>query len=289
MRIAFLADIHGNLPALEAVVADLAVQSPDAVYLVGDQINRCPWSNEVLDLVGDKGWPAIYGNHELVIRMLATPHEPNRFDDRVRFPDLWWTLVRLGPQRLATIQQLPAERQLQFDSAPSVHIMHGVPGDPFRGFFLSTEAAEMAAELENIREQVIICGHTHQPLHRKVGKKLVLNGGSVGISYTGDPRAHYLLLSQSGANWTPIFRRVEYPIAEVSAAFDYYELDEAFGPLTSMFLRTVETAQPWTSDFGHWLNSQSIDLYRDLERAVAVYERDHGPGQWSFLQEQISD
>ena len=51
MRVAFLADIHGNLPALEAVLRDLAHQAPDAVYLVGDQINRCPWNNEVLDLL----------------------------------------------------------------------------------------------------------------------------------------------------------------------------------------------------------------------------------------------
>ena len=108
MRIAFLADIHSNLPALEAVVQDLASQAPDAIYLVGDQVNRCPWPNEVMDLLGGQGWPAIYGNHDLVVGNLDTAETRTAFADRSRFPCLWWTAEVLQPEHLQTLRALPA-------------------------------------------------------------------------------------------------------------------------------------------------------------------------------------
>ncbi|MEZ4582430.1 MAG: metallophosphoesterase family protein [Caldilineaceae bacterium] len=108
LRLAFLADIHGNLPALEAVLADVRAQSPDAVYLVGDQINRCPWHNEVLDLLDIYGWPAIAGNHELVIGIIGTPHNYPPFTDRNRFAVLWWTWETLAPRHLRAIRTLPS-------------------------------------------------------------------------------------------------------------------------------------------------------------------------------------
>src|SRR5688500_2755152 len=101
MRIAVLADIHSNLPALEAVHADLRGMAPDLVLLAGDQVNRCPWPNEVMALIEDEGWPAILGNHELVISNLGTPDGHPLFNDRQRFADLWWTLEELTPEHLA--------------------------------------------------------------------------------------------------------------------------------------------------------------------------------------------
>lgn len=288
MRIAFMADIHGNLPALEAAVADLSTQSPDAVYLVGDQINRCPWSNEVLDLIADRGWPAIYGNHELVLRMLAEPHEPSRFDDRNRFPDLWWTMERLGARRLATISDYPAARRLGFGYGHPIHLVHGVPGDPFRGFYFESSDSDLLADLSGVSEDVLVCAHTHQPLYRTIGRKKILNGGSVGIPYNGDPRAQYLVLTLVGDCWIPKYRRVEYDVSAVREGFREKKLSDALGPLAEINLRTIETAQPWTSDFAHWLNRQSRELHSNLERALEIYELTHGPGQWSFLQENHS-
>ena len=282
-RIAFLADIHGNLPALEAVLEDIASQSPDAVFLAGDQINRCPWSNEVMDIIEGMGWQAIYGNHELVLRRLAEPHDLVPFDNRRRFPDLWWTLPRLGPHRLDAIRNLPPELALDFGEGAPIRLIHGVPGDPFRGVFLDTDANVIAQAFRDVQEPLVVCGHTHQPLRRSVQRWEILNGGSVGIPYNGDPRAQYLLLSRANDSWTPIYRRVEYPLESVRQGFLQYDLNTEYGPLASIYLRTVETGEPWASDFGHWMNSQPSEVQRDLERAVGIYERTHGPGKWSFL------
>ncbi len=135
MRIAILADIHGNLPALEAVVADLRVQGVDAVYLAGDQISRVPWHNEVMDFIADAGWPAIYGNHDLVIGQLETDACRPPFTDRQRFASLYWTQETLTPQHLETVRALPATLRLAWPSLPPVRIWHGTPNNPFGGIF----------------------------------------------------------------------------------------------------------------------------------------------------------
>jgi predicted phosphodiesterase len=298
MRIAFLADIHGNLPALEAVVADLKKQAPDAVYLVGDQINRCPWTNEVLDLIADKGWTGICGNHELVVRHLAKPHSPIVFDNRKRFVDLWWTVERLDDRHLAAIEELPEELELEFDGCEAVRIVHGVPGDAFRGIFPGTEPEQVAAMLENVVEPIVVCGHTHRPLQRTyqrsdgdrshVGAHFVVNGGSVGIPYNGDARAQYVLLTNDGGRWAPLYRRVEYPLDAIRAAFGRSDLTEAYGPLTEIHLRTVETALPWSSDFQYWLGHERPDLQENLTEALAVYEHSHGPGRWYFQEALVA-
>lgn len=282
MRVAFLADIHGNLPALEAVAADIDKQAPDAVYLVGDQVNRCPWSNEVMDLVADRGWPAIRGNHEAVLTWLAKPHDTSPFDNRTRFPDLWWTLEQLGMRRLRAIADWPEDMRIDLDGSAPIRVIHGVPGNPFRGLFVETESHDIADALQDVAEEFVVCGHTHRPLHRTVGHWTILNGGSVGIPYNGDPRAQYLMLSSERDTWISEYRRVTYPVASVREAFRQNGLAQALGPMASIYLRTIDTAQPWASDFGHWLGAQSSELQADLAKAVAMYEAVHGPGNWSF-------
>src|SRR4051794_6754063 len=119
-RIAIMADIHSNLPALEAVRADLLLTAPDLVFLGGDQINRCPWPNEVMELVNQEQWPAISGNHEWLVSHLSKADYSPVFEDRSRFAELWWTVANLKPQFLAEIDQLPSERRIEVANAPAI-------------------------------------------------------------------------------------------------------------------------------------------------------------------------
>lgn len=286
MRIAILADIHGNLPALEAVVADLQHQAPDAVYLAGDQINRCPWNNDVMDLLATQGWPAIEGNHELVIGKINTPANGPPFTNRARFIDLWWTQEHLHPHHLTTIRQLPAERTLNFDAAPAIRLVHGVPGNPFLGLMAETNPALVNRALANVAEPVVICAHTHRPLARTTERWQIFNGGSVGAPYNGDPRAHYLLLDAVDGQWQPTFCRIDYDRSVIPVAFRTSGMLDALGTLGELHLRTILDGEPWSSDFGYWMKSQAIELQDDLERAVADYLHQHGPGRWAFDREE---
>jgi predicted phosphodiesterase len=284
LRLAFLADIHGNLPALEAVVEDLRVVAPDAVYLVGDQINRCPWNNEVMDLVADRGWPAIQGNHEIVVGAVASDVVPPIFLNRARFPDAWWTVETLAPVHLESMRRLPAEMRVESAVLPTIRLFHGVPGDPFIGLLPESMDDALVQILAPVEETVVVCAHTHRPMWRRAGRWEVFNGGSVGMPYNRDPRSQYLVLTEGAGQWRPDFRKVDYDRTRVRDGFVAFGLFDAYGPWAALHLGVVETGEPWVSDFAYWIKYQSLELQHDIARAVVIYSQHYGPGRWYFGQ-----
>ena len=292
MRLAFLGDIHGNLPALEAALADLDRHAPDAVYLTGDLVNRCPWNNEVMALLDDRNWPSIQGNHELVLLRVAQIVDAQGVDSadavagRRKFPGIYWTYQQLHPRHLSTLRAFPTQRCIEIDGAPAIRLFHGIPGNSFVGMTPEMEDAEMEEVLANIDEPTVVCGHIHRPLERELHGQQILNASSVGMPYNGDPRAQYLLLDlvngADGARWRPTFRHVDYDRSGVEAAFRASGMRSAVGAMADLYLRTVLTGEPWASDFGHWLKSQPPDVRNDWENAVHLYLAQHGPGRWAF-------
>jgi predicted phosphodiesterase len=285
MRIAILADIHGNLPALEVVVKDLQRRQPDQVLVAGDLINRCPWSNEVLDLVAAAGWPALAGNHELVVQMLGAADCPAPLQDRERFADLWWTHGQLTPEHRTGLKRLPQQFDVACDGLPPIQVVHGVPGDPYVGFTPDMTDAQLAHHLVCSSAPIVVGAHTHRPLDRRVDRRRVLNPGSVGMPYNGDPRAQYLLLDDDGGAWRPTFCQVAYEREAVRQAFVAHNLFEEFGPLGRLYWLTIESGEPWVSDFMHWLYRHPADVSTGMAAAVNTYLAVYGPGHWAFAPE----
>lgn len=282
MRIAILADIHGNLPALQAVHADLRTQGAERVYLAGDQISRVPWNNEVMDLITAEGWPAIYGNHDWCIGVINTPQNVAPFTDRERFISLWWTQETLRPEHLPAIRALPAELRVEEAGLPPLRIVHGIPGNPFHGIFPFTTADKVAEALHSVEESLVVAAHTHRPLDRSVRRWRLLNGGSVGLPFNGDVRAQYLILEGARGGWTPFFRQVDYDRSGVRARFQSSGMLDAVGPTGELHVLTAETGQPWSSDFAFWLHKQPPGLHADMQTALAAYLSHHGPDRWFF-------
>lgn len=285
MRIAILADIHGNLPALEAVVDDLRGQRPDAVYLAGDQVNRCPWSDEVMDLLAVEGWPMIAGNHELVLAELGQLSCPAYFMDRRRFPDLWWTRHHLSAANLTTIRGLPLTQHVPLEQAAPILLVHGSPYKVTVGFAPDLTDVQIRRLLVGATDPVVIGAHTHQPMDRWVDGQRVMNPGSVGMPYNGDARAQYLLLDAGAAGLRATFRQVAYPIELVRAEFERLDLIHTLGPVAALHLQTVETGLPWISDFVYWMRDQPASAIDNMDLAVATYMGRHGPGRWAFAPE----
>lgn len=283
MRIAILADIHGNLPALEATLTDLEEQAPDAIYLAGDQVNRCPWNNEVMDLIVDHGWPAIAGNHDRVVGAINTPQNRPPFTNRSQFPILYWTQEQLTATHLNRIRQWPDDLQIAIDGLPTIRLFHGVPGNSFVGILPEDTDQQIHTVIEEIKESLIVCGHTHRPLNRSIAHWRIFNGGSVGIPYNRNPDAQYLLLDGTKAEgWQPTWCSVAYDHSPIPVAFENSGLRAASGPVAEIHLRTVMNGEPWISDFGYWLRFQAEESLADMSRAVTMYLRDHGPGRWAF-------
>ncbi len=282
IRLALLSDVHANLPALEAVAADVDACAPDAVYVLGDMINGCAWPAETLDFITGRGWPMLIGNHDDAVAQLGAPRMEPRYADRAYYANLWWTRARLRPDHLALIESLPRELTLSLDDAPPVRLLHGLPGNFFAGFRPDSPQGWIEDQLRHIPERTVADGHTHFPMERRVGRWQVINTGSAGAPFDGDPRPSYALLDGDRQGWRVAIRRVEYDRSRVEAGYRESGLAEDGGVLGVMFHRSVTTALPWVSDFNWWVRQQPAEVQANPQAALAAYDARHGPGRWAF-------
>jgi predicted phosphodiesterase len=209
MRIAVVSDIHGNLTAFDAVLADIRQASPDLVLHGGDLADSGSSPVEIIDRIRDLGWQGVMGNTD---EMLVRPASLEDFASQSSAPAALWSAIReiasatrsiLGDERLAWLRKLPTTF-----SCPGLALVHALPGDCWRTLAAEAEDAEVEAKYGSLGQPVVAYGHTHRPAIRRIAGRpeLLINTGSVGLSYDGDPRASYLLLDGS----TPTIRRVEY-------------------------------------------------------------------------------
>ena len=280
--LALISDLHANLPALEAVAAEIRRRRPDAVYVLGDLINGCAWPAETMQLLTALGWPMLLGNHDDALLQLGTARMEPRYSDRRRYAALWWTRARLSAADLALLAGLPLTRGLTFPDAPPLRLFHGLPGNFFVGFRPDSPEAWAIRHLTGVAEQLVAGGHTHVPMVRRFGDWMVVNCGAVGVSYDGDVRAAYAWLTGGAAGWRADICRVAYDLAAVEAEYRASGLEREGNALSAMFHRSVLTGLPWVSDFTWWMREQPVDVLADPQRALCLYEAAHGPGRWAF-------
>jgi predicted phosphodiesterase len=215
MRIAIVSDVHGNLTALAAVVADLRSQSPDLVLQGGDLAASGARPAEVVDRIRELGWPGVCGNTD---EMLWAPEVLS--DLARRRPEqaaLWRAIAemaavtrdRLGEERMAWLEALPREER-----RGDVALVHASPGDLWNAPFPEASDEELAATYGPLAAPVAVYAHIHRPFVRVLGSLVVANAGSVSLSHDGDPRASYLLVEGGDAR----IRRVEYDVEREAAA-----------------------------------------------------------------------
>lgn len=213
MRVAVVSDIHGNLTAFEAVLADIRQCSPDLVLHGGDLADPGSSPVETVDYIRSLGWPGVMGNTD---EMLVQPESLEEFARQSSAPPTLWNMIRriasatrssLGEERLAWFSELPRVK-IQAEFA----LVHATPESCWRT--PPTEATD--AELEDLygplARPIVVFGHTHRPFIRSIPgqPRLLINSGSVGLPYDGDPRASYVLFDES----IPSIRRVDYNVEQ---------------------------------------------------------------------------
>lgn len=170
MRLAVLADIHGNLPALQAVQTELERLQPDFVVLNGDLINPMPFNNGVVDVVRASDWAVVRGNHEFYLLDFGTDRAPRGADDSERWGSLHWLVQRVGKEQANYLAALPDELRLQFPGAQPIRVAHGVPGRNRVGFYQDMPAEKVIPAIDTIEEPNIISAHTHVQVDRQLYK-----------------------------------------------------------------------------------------------------------------------
>lgn len=193
MRIAALYDIHGNLPALEAVLDDVRRVGVDHV-LVGGDVLPGPMPNEAMACVLALDIPTtfIHGNceREVIAQIdgVGTSSLPAAVLETMR-----WTARELSPTHAAAIRSWPGTATLTADTLGDVLFCHATPRDDNEIFTRLTPEAALAPIFASVQQATVICGHTHMQFDRTVGRTRVVNAGSVGMPF-GDTRACWLLL-----------------------------------------------------------------------------------------------
>jgi putative phosphoesterase len=193
MRVAAIYDIHGNLPALEAVLDDIRRAEVDRVIVGGDVIPG-PMPRECLAGLQDIGIPmqCIQGNGEREVLAAMAGTETGNLPEPVR-EVMRWTAQQLEPGDERLLADWPATVRFEIPGLGDVLFCHATPRSDAEIFTRQTPDDRLARIVEGLDVAVVVCGHTHMQFDRAVGRTRVVNAGSVGMPF-GDPGAYWLLL-----------------------------------------------------------------------------------------------
>jgi putative phosphoesterase len=207
MKIAVISDIHANLPALEAVFADIEKQNPDDIFCLGDLVNFAGWDNEVIELIKKKNITCIKGNHDDGISdkrndfLFGYENEAQLSFTRLSIKKANETITEANRNFLGN---LPFMLQLQFRFPfHNLHIamVHGSAYDFNEYISENAEERYLLEMLDSANADILLMGHTHIPFHRAIlceeeNKKIyrhIINAGSVGKPRAGDKSGYVLL------------------------------------------------------------------------------------------------
>jgi predicted phosphodiesterase len=193
MRIAALYDIHGNLPALEAVLDDIRRERVDRVIVGGDVLPG-PMPRETLDLLLALEIPVqfILGNGEVAVLEVMAGREPSAVPEPYR-PIIHWTGQQLAPNHGQILAKWPRTVSLDIPDVGAVLFCHATPRDENECFTRLTAQEQLLPVFAGANASVVVCGHTHMQFDRMIGTTRVLNAGSVGMPF-GEPGAYWLFL-----------------------------------------------------------------------------------------------
>ena len=207
MRIALLADVHANLPALEAVLKDVDNLGVDAIWVAGDLVGYNPWPNEVIRVLKDRKVRAIRGNHDRA----ALSGDTSWFNE-LAAAAVRWTRIVLTPASVGYLKLLDDRTRASTPEGVAA-IYHGSPRNDDE-YVLPWSVVDALMRMASAA--FVVLGHTHVPMAFTSRYGVLVNPGSVGQPRDRDPRASWALLD----TWTRgvLPRRVPYDIGAVVAA-----------------------------------------------------------------------
>ena len=260
MRLAILADVHGNLPALEAVLVDVEQQEVDGILVAGDTVDG-PYALEPLQALRARGSWMIRGNREQYMLAYDRGDAPPAWRSGAQWAGLRWIYHHLDREALDFIASLPDQGTYAPEGAAAIRVVHGAP-QGVSALLLPDRSPELLGVFDKVGltdlgyrhvtldeafaqtgEPVLVCGHSHIAWQQSWDGRLALNPGSVGAPLNGDTRAQYALLTWQDGCWQAEHRAIDYDLARIRAAYEESGLLAEGGVFIRAWLLTVETAQ----------------------------------------------
>jgi len=210
-RLAIVGDVHGNVAALDAVLAAVRAAGISRGACTGDLVLRGPEPEACVSRIALLGWPCVQGNTDLKVasrRPRALPHPA-----AARVGSRSWTAHRLSDASLRFLAELPLTVRVRVGPFEVV-VMHGSPHDPSEVLFHADADHGRLAELATVlRADCVVWGHTHRPVARIAGGCLFVNPGSVGEAVGGDLRPSWAWLEAGTSGLVAHLERVDLPVA----------------------------------------------------------------------------
>jgi predicted phosphodiesterase len=217
MRVAILADIHGNLPACEAVLADIARAGADVVVAAGDLALRGAHPRETVELLADKCQAMLIGNTDAYI---AGNYLGGAYREREHWKRdlLCWTRDQLGPEWTRKLGELPFSVRYSPRRGQDLYVCHANPRNLEESVEPTLDEASLRRFFSHLDAAACAFGHLHFPYRRRLGRMLLADVASAGIPRDGDVRPAYGVFTWTPHGWRVQIRRVRYPVRRATQA-----------------------------------------------------------------------
>jgi predicted phosphodiesterase len=271
MRIAVLADIHGNLPAFEAALKHVSQQKVDQIILAGDIVNGSPDSKACWTLALSLGCPILRGNHERYVARFGTS-KASPLWSMEQFAPVQWTVEQLSEQDRQCMEQLPL--YFRVPEAANLFIVHASERDDHDSLASHTPEQVLHEMFPTAQERYIIRAHNHYGQVRVWEKGYIVTCGSVGLPLDGNSTAQYLLFDREKNGWKIQHQSVPYNLDATLSRFQDTGYLSSVGPMGHLFFREVMTAShqivPFLRLYTQWSKQGDISLSRAVDRFLSL-------------------
>jgi predicted phosphodiesterase len=230
-QITIFGDIHGNMPALQAVWAEMDRRGLERRFCLGDLVGYGVQPDEVVRFIRDHDVPTLMGNYDQ-----GVGHSSNDCGCAYRTPEaqalgersIAWSNAHVSESNKAYLRNLPMTMTLMLDKV-RVTLVHGSPRRINEYLYEDRPESSIERLFNMIGADVIVCGHTHKPYDRALpGGRRLINAGSVGKPKDHDPRAGFVILTVNGKDIQTEFVRVVYDVEQAAQAIEATEMPGEF-------------------------------------------------------------
>jgi len=235
IQLAIISDIHANIIALDAVLADIRMRGLTQIYCLGDLVDFAPWGNEVINRIKESNVPCLLGNHDQRIAfdepIIPLPHH-DAIETANREIAINLSKMEISASHKKWLATLPYNIELTFKLGMSfrkVLLVHASLHNNDEYIYQSTPKSDISAQLKQRAIDILVMGHTHHSYVQKSDDVLFVNCGSVGRSKEKDRKAVYTIITLSKEEIGAEIVKVDYPITEVANAIYRSNIPNFYG------------------------------------------------------------
>lgn len=211
MKFAVLSDIHGNMFALRAVLADIEKQNVDRILCLGDLAMAGPEPNKVIDFVKTQDWTVIQGNtDEMIANFSEDLFEKLHANAPIMANALRQDVKDITEENILYLKNLPMNKCIEAEGV-KILLTHGSPRKNNENIYPNMDIKIVEEIVQDVDADLVLCGHTHIPCGYQTNSKItIVNDGSVGRPFTDVPNACYVLLEVKGGDFVVEHRTLDY-------------------------------------------------------------------------------